>query len=125
MTLSEDDFNKDPHYIRAIELLKTEILLELNQHPQGFPYTRDGMRLAIAALEDEVREVWSEWEMTKRRMDEYDPEYDHGIRDEALQVAAIAIQMVATINKWTMELVGIVRNEYKEEGRPLNLGDWQ
>lgn len=65
-----------------------------NRFPPGFPYDRNGVRLGIAALEDEVQEVWTEWNIHKRNMSRG----CETIRTELLQVASVAMLMIAGID---------------------------
>lgn len=62
--------------------------------PQGFPFDRNGVRLGIASLEDEVTEVWDEWNMHKRALGNCREQ----IRTEVLQVAAVALMIVEGID---------------------------
>jgi len=65
------------------------------RYPYGFPYTRNDVRLGIAALEDETMEVYTEWNNNKHHLGNC----IHDIRIELLQVAAIAMMMIAGIDK--------------------------
>jgi hypothetical protein len=69
-------------------------------HPQGFPCTRDGIRLGIAAIQDETSEVWKEWEANKRAFGKWLPNSDslEPMRQELLQVAAITMRIVRSID---------------------------
>lgn len=49
-----------------------------------FDDSRGSVRLAIACMEDEIREARDEWEKWKKRPDWY------SVREEVVQVAAIA-----------------------------------
>lgn len=73
----------------------TKMLAELERrYPVGFPYDRNNFRLGIAALEDETREVYEEWRLHKRHLDQCRIE----VRTELLQVAAVALMMVKGID---------------------------
>jgi hypothetical protein len=54
---------------------------------QLFTYDRNGLRLAIAALEDEIQELWTEWNNNKRYLSNGKREIQH----ELLDIAAIAM----------------------------------
>lgn len=56
-----------------------------------FTYTRNGIRLAIAAMRDETNELWDEWNKYKRTFHKDDSDRDHHIRHEILDIAAIAM----------------------------------
>ena len=56
-----------------------------------FTYDRNGLRLGIAALEDELREVYDEWKAHKRNL--ADPAAVAALRHELLDVAAVAMLM--------------------------------
>jgi hypothetical protein len=62
--------------------------------PQGFPFDRNGVRLGIASLEDEIGEVYEEWSKHKRNLGNCRNE----IRTELLQVAAVALMIVEGID---------------------------
>jgi NTP pyrophosphatase (non-canonical NTP hydrolase) len=52
-----------------------------------FKFDRNGLRLAIASMEDETQEVYDEWRMHKRHLGNAVTE----IRSELLDVAAVAM----------------------------------
>lgn len=55
--------------------------------PAWFGFNRNGLRLGIAALEDELQELWREWSDNKNHLGNA----VHEIRHEALDVAAVAL----------------------------------
>jgi hypothetical protein len=57
--------------------------------PADFTYDRNGLRLGIAALQDELRELYDEWAVSKKCLD--DPGVAGRIRHEVLDVAAVAM----------------------------------
>lgn len=62
-------------------------------HPGEFPATRDGIRLALACLDDEVKEALDAWREERR---------GHGwenTRKELLQAGGIAIRAVRSIDE--------------------------
>lgn len=70
----------------------TEIVLEMSRqeriHAGGFDRSRDGVRLGIAAISDELRESLEAWHVEKR---------DDGwslTREELVQVAAVALRVL-------------------------------
>ena len=75
--------------------LAAEVERQDERHPDGYPYTRNGVRLGIAALEDEVAEVYDEWQHNHNHLGNCRAE----IRVELLQVAAVAMRMIREIDK--------------------------
>lgn len=66
------------------------------RHPDGYPCTRNGIRLGLAAAEDEYWEAKDEWDLHKRHLD--DPSEVAPLRGELLQLAAVALMTVAGID---------------------------
>ena len=60
-------------------------------HPGGYPADRDGLRLGLAALEDETREAYDEWRV-HRRVAGWG-----GLAGELLQVAGVAMRMYRSV----------------------------
>lgn len=85
----------------VVEMALREVRRQDEIHPAGFPATRDGLRLGLAALQDEVREAEEAWRADRRR-DGVCPWINHGgehsTEVELLQVAAIALRMVRSIH---------------------------
>jgi hypothetical protein len=82
--------------------LTDDLIVEIEKqdalHPSGYPYTRDGIRLGIAAIEDETREVWDAWHAIRRTIG--NGSADPGdLRGELMQVAAICMRIVRTIDE--------------------------
>jgi hypothetical protein len=63
--------------------------------PVDFTYDRNGLRLGIAALEDELREFYDEWAAGKKHLD--DPGVAARLRHEALDLAAAAMLIYRNI----------------------------
>lgn len=63
--------------------------------PVDFTYDRNGLRLGIAALEDEIREVYDEWAAGKKRLD--DPAVAERLASELLDVASVAMLIYRNI----------------------------
>lgn len=57
--------------------------------PVDFTYDRNGLRLGIAALEDELRELYDEWAAGKKNLD--DPAVAARLHHEALDIAAVGL----------------------------------
>lgn len=80
------------HYIHQ---LAAEIIIQDKAHPAGYPITRDGIRTGIASLEDEIKEVWEEWNIHKRHIESSNLQ---PMRAELMQVAGIAMRMIRAID---------------------------
>lgn len=76
----------------AMDQLLAEIKRQEEIHPVGFPATRDGLRLGLAALEDELEEARDEWRANRRT------EGWGGLRMELMQIAAVALRMVRSLD---------------------------
>jgi hypothetical protein len=80
---------------RGLPDLISEISTQDVRHP-GFPATRDGLRLAIVAIEDETGEALRAHRVGRRREDW------SRVRAELVQVAAVAMRAVRSIDDgWT------------------------
>lgn len=77
------------------DILAIEIAAQDRAHPAGYPATRDGLRMGIASLEDELREVHDEWHQWKKR------DGWGGMEDELWQVAGIAMRMIRGLREGT------------------------
>lgn len=81
--------------VRALLLLiAEEVDRQDRNHPGGYPFDRNGVRLGIAALEDEVQEVYEEWRKHKRDLGNGAA----SIRAELLQVMGVAFRIVREID---------------------------
>ena len=63
--------------------------------PADFTYDRNGLRLGIAALEDELREVYEVWAQYKKNLQ--DPVAAASFRHELLDIAAVAMLMYRNV----------------------------
>src|SRR5262245_48495508 len=63
--------------------------------PVDFTYDRNGLRLGIAALQDELKELYDEWTAGKKRLD--DPGVAARLAHEALDAAAVAMLIYRNI----------------------------
>ena len=62
---------------------------QANRCPQSlFAFNRNGVRMAIAAIEDETRELYDEWQENKHVLDDC---ARGAIRHELLDIAAVAM----------------------------------
>jgi hypothetical protein len=75
--------------------LAAEIEKQDRLHPAGYPFTRDGVRLGIAAAGDELLEVYEEWRIHKRDL----PAGAQPIRGELMQAAAVIMRAVRSIDE--------------------------
>lgn len=68
-------------------------------HPSGYPCTRDGIRLGLAAAEDELIEALDAWRDGRCKCPE--PNCQHHdwskVRVEAIQAAAVLLRMASRI----------------------------
>lgn len=64
-------------------------------NPARFSYDRNGTRLGIAALEDEIFELYEVWKINKKYMDS--PEVASRMRHEALDIASVAMLLYENI----------------------------
>lgn len=55
--------------------------------PAWFGFHRNGLRLGVASLEDELQELWAEWHHHKRHLGNG----IQGIRHELLDIAGVAL----------------------------------
>lgn len=69
-------------------------------HPSGYPATRDGIRLGIAAAEDELTETRDAWREDRCKCEL--PLCGHAtwknVRAEAMQTAAVLMRLVRSID---------------------------
>jgi hypothetical protein len=83
--------------------LVAEIRRQDERHPDGYPATRDGIRLGIAAAEDEVNEALDAWRTDRCKCPT--PLCGHATwektRGEALQAAAVLMRLVWSIDEGT------------------------
>lgn len=72
----------------ALSTLAVRMHNVANRVPQElFAYNRNGLRMAIAALEDEMDELYEEWRLHKRALGNCVNE----VRHELLDIAAVAM----------------------------------
>lgn len=83
-----------------------EIIADLIEHADWmarrmedpkFTYTRNGVRLAIAAIRDETNELWDEWNLYKRTFHADNVVRDNDIAHELRDIAAIVILMLRNV----------------------------
>lgn len=68
---------------------------QIEAFPPGFPADRNGIRLGIAAIQDETSEVLAEWYDAKRTDKDWTRVYD-----ELLDVIAVAMYTALDIRRW-------------------------
>lgn len=81
--------------LRAIAERAATQHTRLTANGTDFTYDRNGLRLGIAALEDELRELYDEWAAGKRKLD--DPAVVAGIRHEVADIAAVAMLILRNV----------------------------
>jgi hypothetical protein len=74
---------------RVMDRLEAEVGRQDSVHPGGYPTTRDGVRLGLASLEDELREAMDAWDGENRGNQTWPRTYD-----EVEQVAAVALRIL-------------------------------
>lgn len=85
---------EDP-LITVLNELADHVDLLTQRYPQGFPCTRDGQRLALAAAFDETREVWEEWNANKRHLNVADATMK--LEAEWFDLSAVAVMAILGI----------------------------
>jgi hypothetical protein len=81
----------------------------LTANSAGFTYDRNGLRLGIAALQDELMlELWPHWHEHKKRLDT--PEAAAGFRHEFLDIAAVAMLAYLNVPAEPARLAGHARD---------------
>ena len=89
----------------SMERLVAELIEEVHRqdelHPDGYPPTRDGVRLGIAAAQDELNiETWEAWRDARCKCPV--PRCGHHdwsrVRIEAIQTAAVLLRMVRELS---------------------------
>jgi hypothetical protein len=80
--------------------LMLEIARQDNLHPADFPATRDGLRLALAAAQDELDERCESWRNGRPRPGQ-DADWT-ACRIELVQLAAVALRAVRAIDRDAM-----------------------
>ena len=78
----------------AVEMVRQDVI-----HPDGYPPTRDGIRLAIAAADDELIETLAAWRAARCKCPK--PRCGHHdwteVGVEAIQTAAVLMRMVRAL----------------------------
>ena len=81
-------------------LVAAEVLRQDDAHPAGYPASRDGVRLGIAAAEDELDEVREEWRRAYRQVRggvEQSAAYAN-VHDELIQLAAVCVRIARELD---------------------------
>ena len=95
----------------AVEAVVKEVARQDAIHPDGFPATRDGLRLGFAAMLDELDEAKDAWR-SDRRSDDVCPWLRIGddlhTEGELIQAVAIGLRMLRSIH----EAAGPARGEW-------------
>lgn len=93
---------------RVIGYLQDEIERQDALHPDGYPATRTGIRLAIATAHDEVDEAFDEWRAARCKCPV--PRCNHAdwvaTQYELLQAAAVIMRAVRSIEDATIVVSG-------------------
>jgi hypothetical protein len=91
----------EPHIAPWLRGVQAEIARQDSLHPAGYPATRDGTRLGIAAIEDELEEAKSAWRAERCRCGTPACTCSTwaATREELLQIAAVALRTVRSIDQ--------------------------
>lgn len=90
--LDDNDPTRHGIYSRIV----SEVARQDVEHPNGYPLTRDGMRLGVAALSDELTEVWTEWNLSKRH---FPTHHTSNLEVEIVQLIAVGIRMLRSLRE--------------------------
>lgn len=74
----------------VLDLVAAEVERQDRVHPDGYPATRDGVRLGLATAQDELDEALEAWRKAKRL-----PLTQHewqAVKDELVQAAAVIVR---------------------------------
>lgn len=81
---------------QVLHEIETEIGVQDHRHPAGYPATRDGVLLGLAAMEDEWTEAYAAW-----REERSEPHWA-SVYEELKQVAAVAARLMRSIKEIPM-----------------------
>lgn len=76
-----------------LDLVVAEIGRQDEIHPEGYPATRDGIRLGLATIRDELDEAESAWR-EERRINGW-----AATEEELTQIAAVAIRTLRSLTE--------------------------
>lgn len=83
----------------VLDEVLAEILRQDKVHPSGYPATRDGVRLGLAAAEDELEEAKQAWREGRCKCPE--PMCEHAdwanTREEIIQTAAVLLRTASSM----------------------------
>lgn len=92
---AEDEWREAETFFTALfEQIQGEASRQDEQHPEGFPLDRNGVRALITALEDEVREARDAWDAEKKPAAGVDYSRWLLTEIEVLQVAGLAFRFL-------------------------------
>lgn len=77
--------------MEALALIEEEVRRQDDLHPEDFPPTRGGVRLALAAVQDELDETLEAWQGERRA-----PEWIK-TEEELVQTLAVGIRLLRAI----------------------------
>lgn len=74
-----------------------EVLRQDEIHAPGFPADRDGVRLGLAAMQDELTETLEAWSRDKRRgQDGWD--FPSDMENELVQTIAVGLRLLRSLH---------------------------
>jgi hypothetical protein len=91
--------------------------MEQKMTPPLFTYDRNGLRLGIAAIEDETAELWTAWDDARVKPDQLSDTGRADIQWELLDIAAIAMICFMQSLKDGSEVDGSTGQDREEEDR--------
>ena len=102
-------------------LVDREIERQDRVHPDGYPPTRDGVRLGLAAAQDELDEALVAWREGRCKCPT--PNCDHAdwehVRTEAIQTVAVLLRVVDRIDARAVSLLADREERLVTPPRPL------
>lgn len=86
---------------QTIAILLGEVERQDAIHPAGFEATRDGIRMAMAAMEDELAEAKEAWRGDRACHHYTEDGYEHGwetVATELLQTVAVGVRILRRLS---------------------------
>lgn len=91
-----------PHIVQVVDSLNKDItdrlIIQMSRFPAGFPADRNGIRLGLAAVQDELKETLDAWHEDKRQQN---PDW-HRTYDELLDIIAAATYTAIELHRKVM-----------------------
>lgn len=84
--------HSDP-VVTLADLIASEVARQDEIHPAGYPATRDGVRMGLATIQDELDEALAAWRDERR-----EPHWTE-TEAEVLQVAGVAARLLRSMRE--------------------------